>query len=116
MNTVTKAQRAALLEAAQRITMIDPDTGDIVGTLQSVSEALAASEGVSFHRARAAVAKAARIQRHTDHLDKAIGRRPTMPDGQDFTVYLDGAQIEKARRIGGGNVSAGVRLALNLYE
>lgn len=112
MNTVTKAQRAALLEAAQRITIIDPATGEIVGTLQSVSEALAAAEGVSFHRARAAVAKAARIQRHPGYEGPAIGRPVTMSDGQDVTVYLDGRQIEKARRIGGGNVSAGVRLAI----
>jgi len=38
-------------------------------------------------------------------------RKPTI-DGQRINVYLDADSIEGARRLGGGNISAGIREAI----
>lgn len=42
------------------------------------------------------------------------GRPQEMADGKRVNVYLDGASLDAAERMGGGNVSAGIRQALAL--
>jgi len=37
------------------------------------------------------------------------GAPPRMADGQHITVYLDAETIAKARKLGDGNVSEGIR-------
>ena len=46
---------------------------------------------------------------------KLIGRPKKMQDGQRIDVYLDAAAITRAKQIGGGNISAGIRKALFDY-
>ena len=43
---------------------------------------------------------------------KPIGPPRQMEDGRKISVYLTDALIEKAKELGGGNLSAGVRKAL----
>ena len=42
------------------------------------------------------------------------GAPKQMIDGRRIYVYLDADSIERARELGSGNVSAGIRLALQL--
>lgn len=41
-----------------------------------------------------------------------LGRPPLLIDAQRYNVYLDAASRDAALRLGGGNVSAGIRAAL----
>lgn len=77
-----------------------------------VAKFLAAQEGVSYERARQAIARCARRMRHPDHRDKPLGRPVVLPAAEPVTVYLPAALVDKAAKLGGGNVSEGVRLAL----
>jgi hypothetical protein len=43
---------------------------------------------------------------------RAAGRPPEMDEGRPVRVYLDAASIATAKRLGDGNVSAGIRAAL----
>lgn len=43
----------------------------------------------------------------------AVGRPAMLDDGKRVNVYLDGASLEIASRLGGGNVSEGIRRALH---
>ena len=43
------------------------------------------------------------------------GAPKQMVDGRRIYVYLDAGSIDRARQIGGGNVSAGIRLALQTH-
>ncbi len=43
------------------------------------------------------------------------GRPTEIQDGRRVNVYLDESSLIAASKIGDGNVSAGIRLALNLY-
>jgi hypothetical protein len=47
---------------------------------------------------------------------KKAGRPRTMKDGKDIKVHLDSDTIEKASRLGNGNISAGIRKALELID
>jgi len=42
--------------------------------------------------------------------------RPVTVDGKMTSIYLDQRSLEIALAIGGGNISAGIRLALAAYE
>lgn len=44
---------------------------------------------------------------------KKIGRPVELLDGKRINIYLDASRLEKARKIGGGNVSEGIRSALD---
>ena len=50
--------------------------------------------------------------RWSDGEPPAAGRPATLDDGQAVTVYLPAAMAERAAELGDGNVSAGVRIAL----
>ena len=73
-----------------------------------------AVEGIAVLGARAerAVAYAARRKRSPDYEPPTAGRPATLDDGQAVTVYLPAAMAERAAELGDGNVSAGVRIAL----
>lgn len=45
---------------------------------------------------------------------KQAGRPAVMAGGKRVQVYLDERTLEKARRIGDGNISEGIRLAIKL--
>lgn len=45
-----------------------------------------------------------------------FGRPCVMQGGRRVNVYLDGASLETAARIGGGNVSDGIRVALEQHK
>lgn len=60
----------------------------------------------SLQRAREAIAKATGIN------DLPIGRPPELKGGKRKDVYLDAQSIACATRLGGGNMSHGIRLAL----
>ena len=42
--------------------------------------------------------------------------RPKVVGGRDVKVYLDDESIEKAKRLGYGSVSEGIRIALREFE
>lgn len=49
--------------------------------------------------------------------DAKRGRgRPVEAGGKQVAVYLDKASMDTAARLGGGNASAGIRLALRLAD
>lgn len=47
---------------------------------------------------------------------KPQGRVPFLEGCKAVKVYMDNKSLEKAKKIGVGNVSAGVRLALSEYK
>lgn len=47
---------------------------------------------------------------------RPVGAPPKMKDGRKMHVYLDAATIELAGRVGGGNVSEGLRQLRIFYE
>lgn len=109
-NHVTKQEREALRAAALEYTRLGPD-GHIMEFDATVAQ-LAEQQGVSLQRARSAVAYAARRQRSPDYDPPAPGRPVVMDDGQPVTVYLPQWMIDRASRLGGGNLSEGMRTAL----
>lgn len=44
------------------------------------------------------------------------GRPPEMAGGKRSNIYLDAASREAAERIGNGNISEGIRIALANYK
>ena len=112
MNTITKAERDALLVAAKLAVNLD-DRGEIVGGFTAVWQEFMAEHNISDQRARRVVSQAARIKR--GYMVRQPGRPVSLDDAAGpFTVYLSPADVQIAATIGGGNVSAGVRLALRL--
>ena len=112
MNTVTQAQRNELYEAARWITELDAE-GQIVGELDATAAALAASRNVSFNRARAAVSKVARQQRHPRN--RAGGGRPTLSATEDnvkVEIVMPASLRDKLDRLADGNRSAWIRQAI----
>ena len=109
-NHVTKHERDALRHAALEITHLYAD-GRVIDHRETVMF-LVEQECVSVQRAERAVAYAARRQRSPDYEPPTAGRPATLDDGQAVTVYLPAAMAERAAKLGGGNVSAGVRIAL----
>jgi len=49
-------------------------------------------------------------------LGTGIGRRKTLDGGKRVYVYLDEKAVSKAKDIGNGNISAGIRTALDTYK
>lgn len=47
---------------------------------------------------------------------KPPGRPQSLPDGKRLNVYLDAATIDKATKIGKGNLSAGLRKAVAKHQ
>ena len=43
---------------------------------------------------------------------KPVGRPSSMQNGKRVNVYLDAASLESASKLGNGNVSEGIRVAL----
>ena len=110
MNRVTKAERDALLAAAKLAVNLD-DRGEIVGGFTAIWQEFMAEHGISDQRARRLVSQAARIKR--GYMVRQPGRPVSLDDAAGpFTVYLSPADVQIASQIGQGNVSAGVRLAL----
>ena len=109
-NHVTKHERDALRRAALDITHLYAD-GRVIDHHETVMF-LVEQECVSVQRAERAVAYAARRKRSPDYEPPTAGRPATLDDGQAVTVYLPAAMAERAAKLGGGNVSAGVRIAL----
>lgn len=110
MNHTTRAERERLLTAAREHIRLD-DSGEIVGGFTAAWMTFRVQHNISDARARGYVSKAARIMRG-EHV-AGPGRRATLDSRKPVTVYLNGAQVDRASELGSGNVSEGVRYALD---
>ena len=106
--TITKTERDELIEAAKASISLTPD-GEIVGGYTAAWQSFAAEHGISSYRARQYVAKAARLLR--GEALTPLGRPGQR--GVEVTIYITKQQAQIASWLGDGNVSAGVRLALD---
>lgn len=114
MNTITQKERAALVAAAKSAITLD-DNGEIVDGFEPAWRAFAAEHGISDQRARSYVSRAARLLRG-ERMEPGPGRPVSMEPGAPITVWLTPAHVGAAHRLGRGNISAGVRLALEYWE
>ena len=113
-NHVTQAERAALVAAAKSAITLD-DNGEIVDGFEPAWRAFAAEHGISDQRARSYVSRAARLLRG-ERMEPGPGRPVSMEPGAPITVWLTPDHVGAAHRLGRGNVSAGVRLAIEYWE
>jgi len=111
MNNVTNTERDRLVAAAKQAITLD-EHGDIAGGFEPAWRAFQAEHNISEARARSYVAKAARLLRG-ESMTPGPGRPAVMDAGEPVTVYLSAAHVARANEIGDGNVSAGVRYALD---
>jgi hypothetical protein len=110
VNRITKTERDHLLAAAKLAVNLD-DAGEIVGGFTAIWQEFMAEHNISDQRARRLVSQAARIKR--GYMVRQPGRPVSLDTAAGpFTVYLSPADVQLASIIGQGNVSAGVRLAL----
>lgn len=109
-NHVTQAERDELRRTAENYTVLAGD-GSIVD-FDASARRLAGDTGVSFERARGAIAYVARRRRSPDYEPPGPGRPVVMDNGTPVTVYLPQYQIDAATRLGSGNLSEGIRIAL----
>lgn len=114
MNKVTKAERDALLAAAKLAVNLD-DRGEIEGGFDAAWRSFQRAHNISEARARSYVSRAARLLRG-ESMTPGPGRPVSMEPGAPITVWLTPAHVGAATRLGRGNVSAGVRLALQYWE
>lgn len=114
MNTITEAERTRLVAAAKAAIRLDAD-GDIAGGFEPAWRAFQAEHNISEARARSYVSRAARLLRG-ESMTPGPGRPASMEPGAPYTVWLTPAHVGAAARLGRGNVSAGVRLALQYWE
>ena len=114
MNTITQAERDRLVSLAKQAITLD-ETGEIEGGFEPSWRAFQDEHGISDYRARSYVAKAARLLRG-ERRGPGPGRPASMEPGAPITVWLTPAHVGAAARLGRGNVSAGVRLALQYWE
>ena len=112
MNTITQKERQRLVSIARQAIALD-DAGEIIGGFEPAWRAFQAEHGISEARARAYVSKAARLIR--GERVRAMGRPATLTLPASYTVYLEPRQVQTASEIGNGNVSLGVRLALDTF-
>jgi hypothetical protein len=114
MNRITAAERARLVTLAKQAITLDA-AGEIVDGFTPAWRRFAAEHGISDQRAREYVAKAARLLRG-EIAKPGPGRPATMEPGAPITVWLTPAHVRTATKTGQGNVSAGVRTALEDWE
>jgi hypothetical protein len=95
MNKITKAQRAALREAARNYTS---------------AEDMAEATGASIERCVAAMEWVRRAER--GETPRGPGRFSGVVNGGYTTMFIADLQREFARALGDGNVSEGMRIAL----
>lgn len=111
MNTITQAERNRLVALAKQAIVLDA-TGEIVDGFEPAWRSFQAQHGISEDRARSYVSRAARLLRG-ESMTPGPGRPVSMDAGEPVTVYLSAAHVARANEIGDGNVSAGVRYALD---
>ena len=114
MNTITQAERDRLVSLAKQAITLD-ELGEIIDGFEPSWRAFQDEHGISDYRARAYVAKAARLLRG-ERMTPGPGRPVSMEPGAPITVWLTPAHVGAATQLGRGNVSAGVRLALEYWE
>jgi hypothetical protein len=102
------------VNAAKQVITLDAN-GEIVDGFEPAWRAFAAQHSISDHRARAYVARAARLLRG-ERMTPGPGRPVSMEPGAPITVWLTPDHVSAAHRAGRGNISAGVRLALEFWE
>jgi hypothetical protein len=91
---------------------------NLVNRLELDGQAIAAA--LSFNNRQIALHRFDRESGHRDHwrnrLDEiswpSAGRPPKMESGKRVNVYLDAASLSQAKTLGGGNISEGIRIAL----
>lgn len=113
MNTITQAERDRLVSLAKQAITLD-ETGEIEGGFEPSWRAFQDEHGISEARARSYVSRAARLLRGK-RMTPGPGRPVSMEPGAPITVWLTPAHVGAATRLGRGNVSAGVRLALEYW-
>ena len=114
MNTITQAERDRLVSLAKQAITLD-QTGEIEGGFEPCWRAFQDEHGISDYRARSYVSRAARLLRG-ESMTPGPGRPVSMEPGAPCTVWLTPVHLGAAARAGGGNISAGVRLALQYWE
>jgi len=114
MNHITQAERVALVAAAKSAITLD-GAGEIVGGFEPAWQAFQVEHGISEARARSYVSRAARLLRG-ERMTPGPGRPVSMEPGAPITVWLTPDHVGAAHRAGRGNISAGVRLALEYLE
>jgi len=114
LNTITKSERQRIHESALTFVRLDSE-GKIIGGMTAAAKVFAEMHNISRERARRHVARAARRLRYPDYWQRPIGPPRPMEDGRKTSVYLTDALIEKAKRIGDENLSAGVRKAIERH-
>lgn len=113
MNTITKGERDRLVALAKQAIVLDA-TGEIVDGFEPAWRSFQAQHGISEDRARSYVAKAARLLRG-ESMTPGPGRPASMEPGAPITVWLTPGHIGMASQLGAGNISAGVRMALEKW-
>ena len=114
-NTITQAERNRLVALAKQAIVLDA-TGEIVDGFEPAWRSFQAQHGISEDRARSYVSRAARLLRG-EIAQRGPGRPVALAEpGARYTVWLTPAHVGAATRLGRGNVSAGVRLALQYWE
>ena len=113
-NTITQAERDRLVSLAKQAITLDAQ-GEIVDGFEPAWRAFQREHSISEARARSYVARAARLLRG-ERMTPGPGRPVSMEPGAPITVWLTPAHVGAAHRLGRGNVSAGVRLALEYWE
>jgi len=114
MNTITKDARDRLVNLAKQAIRLD-EHGEIVDGFEPAWRAFQAEHQISDQRARSYVSRAARLLRG-ERMEPGPGRPVTMDPGAPITVWLTPAHVGAAHRLGRGNISAGVRLAIEYWD
>lgn len=114
MNTITQAERDRLVSLAKQAITLD-ELGEIEGGFEPAWRSFQRAHNISEARARSYVSRAARLLRG-ESMTPGPGRPASMEPGAPITVWLTPAHVGAATRLGRGNVSAGVRLALQYWE
>ena len=108
--TLTKDPTAALAAFSALVNRTDLDG-------QKLAVALTCNNSqVAFHRFDRVAGDADYWRDKLDEIEISAagrGRPDTMDAGRRVQVYLDAASLEAAKRLGDGNVSAGIRAALS---
>ena len=113
MNTITQAERDRLVSLAKQAITLD-EQGEIVGGFEPAWQAFQAEHGISEARARSYVSRAARLLRG-EQMTPGPGRPVSMEPGAPITVWLTPGHVGMASQLGNGNISAGVRMALEKW-
>jgi hypothetical protein len=111
--TNTNSQKAALEAFAELVGRTELDGQKLAAVLSYDRRQLA------FHRFDRGPGDADYWRDRLDEIDLPkgpVGKQAELEGGKRVNVYLDAASLERAAALGNGNVSEGIRIALNNYK